>query len=60
MRNLMADRLLGYLSVNFQTGADTLPFRSAFKDVIFGKSQIFEIERPLAAIQPKLDEDGKS
>ncbi|PKI31931.1 hypothetical protein CRG98_047649 [Punica granatum] len=41
----------------WQTGSDTLPFRNAFKDVIFRRSRSLDIERPLAAVKPKLDVD---
>ncbi|XAR48322.1 4-alpha-glucanotransferase [Bertholletia excelsa] len=40
----------------WQTGSDGLPFRSAFKDVIFRKTWSLNIERPLGVIQSKLDE----
>ncbi|GAB2267087.1 4-alpha-glucanotransferase dpe2 [Dionaea muscipula] len=38
----------------WQTGSDTLPFRSAFKDVIFCSSWNMDIERPLGLLQNKL------
>ncbi|CAK9178925.1 unnamed protein product, partial [Ilex paraguariensis] len=39
------------------TGSDGLPFRSAFKNVIFRRSLHLDIERPLAVIQNKLDQE---
>lgn len=39
----------------WQIGSDTLPFRSAFKNVIFQSSKNLAIERPLGVIQNKLD-----
>ncbi|XP_010036394.2 4-alpha-glucanotransferase DPE2 isoform X2 [Eucalyptus grandis] len=40
----------------WQTGSDTLPFTSAFKDVIFRRSASLGIERPLVVLQNNLDE----
>lgn len=39
----------------WQAGSDALPFRSAFKNVIFRKSSCLDIERPLGTIQNKLE-----
>ncbi|KAB1222667.1 4-alpha-glucanotransferase DPE2 [Morella rubra] len=39
------------------TGSDDHPFRSAFKNVIFNRTWNLNIERPLGAIQNKLDEE---
>lgn len=39
----------------WQTGSDTLPFTSAFKDVIFRHSFSLEVERPLGVLHNKLD-----
>ncbi|KAJ0044000.1 hypothetical protein Pint_18427 [Pistacia integerrima] len=39
----------------WQTGGDALPFRSAFKNVIFRESLSLIIERPEGVIQDKLD-----
>ncbi|KAL8172220.1 hypothetical protein V2J09_024024 [Rumex salicifolius] len=36
-------------------GSDALPFRSAFKDVIFRDSFSLKVERPLGVLQNKLD-----
>uniref|UniRef100_A0A5B7B0S7 4-alpha-glucanotransferase n=1 Tax=Davidia involucrata TaxID=16924 RepID=A0A5B7B0S7_DAVIN len=41
----------------WQTSSDGLPFKSAFKDVIFRRSQSLDIERPLGIIQNKLDQE---
>lgn len=41
----------------WQTGDDSLPFRSAFKDVIFNRSWTLEVEKPLGVIQNKLDQE---
>lgn len=41
-----------------QTGGDAIPFRSAFKNVIFRRSWNLSIERPLG-VQNKLDKEGK-
>lgn len=42
----------------WQTGADALPFKSAFKDVIFERSSTWSIERPLGNLtNNNLDED---
>ncbi|KAA8517885.1 hypothetical protein F0562_015359 [Nyssa sinensis] len=41
----------------WQNGSDGLPFRSAFKDVIFRRSGSLDIERPLGIIQNKLDQE---
>ncbi|XP_021745916.1 4-alpha-glucanotransferase DPE2-like [Chenopodium quinoa] len=38
----------------WQTGSDTLPFSSAFKDVIFRNSLSLTIERPLGVLQNEL------
>ncbi|XP_060191492.1 4-alpha-glucanotransferase DPE2 isoform X3 [Lycium barbarum] len=40
------------------TGSDNIPFRSAFKDVIFRTSWSLDVERPLGITQNKLDQDG--
>ncbi|GAA0156538.1 hypothetical protein LIER_14016 [Lithospermum erythrorhizon] len=40
----------------WQTGSDGLPFKSAFKDVIFGGSWTLNIERPLGFIESKVDQ----
>ncbi|XP_010315588.2 4-alpha-glucanotransferase DPE2 isoform X3 [Solanum lycopersicum] len=42
----------------WQTGSDNIPFRSAFKDVIFRTSWSLGGERPLEITQNKLDQDG--
>ncbi|PHT54747.1 4-alpha-glucanotransferase DPE2 [Capsicum baccatum] len=42
----------------WQTGSDNIPFRSAFKDVIFRTSRSLDVERPLGINQNKLDQDG--
>ncbi|TYK09642.1 4-alpha-glucanotransferase DPE2 isoform X2 [Cucumis melo var. makuwa] len=44
-------------AVLVQTGADAIPFKSAFKDVIFGRSSTLSIERPLGNFIHSLDED---
>ena len=41
-----------------QIGSDDLPFRSAFKNVIFNRSWTLNVETPLGVIQNKLDEEG--
>lgn len=41
----------------WQTGGDVIPFRKAFKDVIFHKSGTLNIERPPGIIQEKLGEE---
>nr|GMD48064.1 4-alpha-glucanotransferase DPE2 [Ipomoea batatas] len=41
----------------WQTGSDGIPFRSAFKDVIFRKSGSLDIERPHVPIQTKLGQE---
>ncbi|KAJ8444385.1 hypothetical protein Cgig2_026589 [Carnegiea gigantea] len=41
----------------WQTGSDALPFRSAFKDVIFRNSSSLRLERPLGELQHKLGVD---
>lgn len=41
----------------WQTGSDALPFRSAFKDVIFRNSSSLMVERPLGMLQHKLSID---
>lgn len=41
-----------------QIGSDDLPFRSAFKNVIFNRSWNLNVETPLGVIQNKLDEEG--
>ncbi|GLT77810.1 hypothetical protein SLA2020_493670 [Shorea laevis] len=41
----------------WQTGGDAIPFRSAFKDVIFHKNRTLNIERPLGIIHEKLDRE---
>ncbi|KAI7733269.1 hypothetical protein M8C21_007244, partial [Ambrosia artemisiifolia] len=38
-------------------GSDSLPFKSAFKNVIFRKSSSLAIEKPLGVIHNKLDQD---
>lgn len=48
------DGVLVELHDLWQTGDDTLPFRSAFKDVIFRRSCKLKIERPLAVTENKL------
>ncbi|EOY08695.1 Disproportionating enzyme 2 isoform 1 [Theobroma cacao] len=40
----------------WQTGGDALPFRSAFKDVIFCKGSTLNIDRPEVILQDKLDQ----
>ncbi|KAL7197782.1 hypothetical protein ACSBR2_020328 [Camellia fascicularis] len=40
----------------WQIGSDSLPFKTAFKNVIFRKQWSFDIERPPGVIQNKLDE----
>ncbi|GFY98105.1 disproportionating enzyme 2 [Actinidia rufa] len=40
----------------WQNGSDGLPFRSAFKNVIFRKTWSADIQKPLGIIQNKLDE----
>uniref|UniRef100_A0A2N9HXH8 4-alpha-glucanotransferase n=1 Tax=Fagus sylvatica TaxID=28930 RepID=A0A2N9HXH8_FAGSY len=44
----------------WQTGSDDLPFRSAFKNVIFNRSWALNIETPLGAIQNKPDEEAET
>ncbi|KAG2687450.1 hypothetical protein I3843_09G052400 [Carya illinoinensis] len=39
----------------WQTGSDDLPFRSAFKNVIFNRSWNLNVERPLGSIQNNLE-----
>ncbi|PON44078.1 Glycoside hydrolase [Trema orientale] len=51
------DGILVELHDLWQTGADTLPFRSAFKDVIFRRSFTLKVERPLGVIENKLDNE---
>lgn len=41
----------------WQTGSDSLPFKNAFKDVIFRKSNSLAIEKPLGVVQNKLEND---
>ncbi|KAI4363958.1 hypothetical protein MLD38_020110 [Melastoma candidum] len=41
----------------WQTGSDSLPFRSAFKDVIFNKCQDLAVDSPLTASHNKFDEN---
>ncbi|XP_031103211.1 4-alpha-glucanotransferase DPE2-like [Ipomoea triloba] len=41
----------------WQTGSDGIPFRSAFKDVIFRKSGSLDIEKPHVPIQTKLGQE---
>lgn len=41
----------------WQTGGDALPFRSAFKDVIFCKSSTLNIDRPEEIPPDKLDQE---
>lgn len=43
-----------------QAGSDALPFRSAFKNVIFGKCLSLNTEVTPGIIQNKLDGKGKS
>lgn len=40
----------------WQTGSDDIPFRSAFKNVIFNRSWNLNVERPLVTVQNKLEE----
>ncbi|GAB2210062.1 hypothetical protein Drorol1_Dr00015315 [Drosera rotundifolia] len=40
----------------WQNGSDTLPFKSAFKDVLFFHSGKLEIEKPLGLFEYKLDQ----
>ncbi|XP_019250677.1 PREDICTED: 4-alpha-glucanotransferase DPE2 [Nicotiana attenuata] len=42
----------------WQTGSDNIPFSSAFKDVIFGRSWSLGVERPLGITQNTSDQDG--
>ncbi|XP_022874044.1 4-alpha-glucanotransferase DPE2-like isoform X1 [Olea europaea var. sylvestris] len=41
----------------WQTGSDDLPFRSAFKNVIFRGSWNLDVEKPLAEIQNQLNQE---
>ncbi|XP_076941178.1 4-alpha-glucanotransferase DPE2-like [Bidens hawaiensis] len=41
----------------WQIGSDSLPFKSAFKNVIFRNSKNLAIEKPLGVLQNKLDHD---
>ncbi|XP_039010895.1 4-alpha-glucanotransferase DPE2-like [Hibiscus syriacus] len=41
----------------WQTGSDALPFRSAFKDVIFCKTSTSNINSPEVVLQDKLDQE---
>ncbi|XP_039000486.1 4-alpha-glucanotransferase DPE2-like [Hibiscus syriacus] len=41
----------------WQTGSDALPFRSAFKDVIFSKTSASNIDNPEVVHQDKLDQE---
>ncbi|GMN64331.1 hypothetical protein TIFTF001_033402 [Ficus carica] len=41
----------------WQTGDDTLPFSSAFKDVVFRSSGSLKVERPLGVTENKLDDE---
>lgn len=41
----------------WQTGADDLPLRSAFKNVIFRRSVTLKVERPLESVQNVLDNE---
>ncbi|KAK3030340.1 hypothetical protein RJ639_038973 [Escallonia herrerae] len=58
---LLPDGVQGGEVVEFhdlwQNGSDTLPFRSAFKDVIFRRSCSLDIERPTGTSQNKLDKE---
>ncbi|XP_038697442.1 4-alpha-glucanotransferase DPE2 [Tripterygium wilfordii] len=44
----------------WQTGADDLPFRSAFKNVVFQASWSLKVERPLGVLQNKLDQEDSA
>ncbi|XP_075638330.1 4-alpha-glucanotransferase DPE2 [Castanea sativa] len=44
----------------WQIGSDDLPFRSAFKNVIFNRSWTLNVETPLGVIQNKLDEEAET
>lgn len=41
-----------------QNGSDSLPSKSAFKNVIFRTSSKLAIEKPLGTIKNKLDQEG--
>ncbi|KAL5546819.1 hypothetical protein UlMin_006506, partial [Ulmus minor] len=41
----------------WQNAADTLPFRSAFKNVIFRRNSSLNEERPLGVVENKLDQE---
>lgn len=41
-----------------QTGGDAIPFKSAFKDVIFRKGWNLNMERPEGITDNKTDQEG--
>lgn len=50
------EKVMFFLS--FQSGDQALPFRSAFKDVIFRNTGDVEVEKPLGGFENKSDQDG--
>ncbi|KAJ4828347.1 4-alpha-glucanotransferase dpe2 [Turnera subulata] len=42
----------------WQAGGDGIPFRSAFKDVIFKKNSALDVERPLGVVNKLVGDDG--
>lgn len=55
--DLLQDGLLVELHDLWQTGSDDIPFKSAFKDVIFHRSWSLDVEKPLGVIPSKVDEE---
>ncbi|XP_031127124.1 4-alpha-glucanotransferase DPE2-like isoform X2 [Ipomoea triloba] len=55
----LEDGLLVELRDLWQTGSDDIPFKSAFKDVIFRRTWNLDVEMPLGAIQSKLDQEDE-
>nr|GMC86043.1 4-alpha-glucanotransferase DPE2 [Ipomoea batatas] len=55
----LEDGLLVELRDLWQTGSDDIPFKSAFKDVIFRRTWNLDVEMPLGGIQSKLDQEGR-
>lgn len=56
---LLLASLKNFYCYQIQTGGDALPFRSAFKNVIFRRSFSLDIERSDGLIQNKLEQEGK-
>jgi 4-alpha-glucanotransferase len=51
------DRQVVELHDLWQAGSDSLPFKSAFKDVIFRRSSSLDIQIPIGSIQNKLNNE---